>query len=107
METKMVNKVELNGFAGNNPDVITIKEGYKNKKGEWVKETTWHRIVLWNKVAEQAKTLIKKGTRVSLIGKIVNNSFTNSKGEKKYSTEIVCNGFEIITHEPVLSEQIA
>lgn len=108
----MVNKVELSGFAGINPEVITLKEGrkrvqfslattesYKNQSGEWVKDTTWHKIVMWNKLADQAVTLIKKGTRVSLFGKLVNHNYTDDKGNKRLSVEIFANSFEVIKNE--------
>lgn len=104
----MVNKVELNGFVGVNPEVVTLKDGkkmvhfsmattesYKNQSGEWIKDTTWHKIVMWNKLADQAQTLIKKGSRVVLVGKLVNRNYADSQGIKHYITEIVVNSFEV------------
>ena len=106
---KMVNKVELTGNAGINPEIINLKDGkkvakfnlattesYKNQNGEWVKTTTWHKIVMWNKLADQAQTLIKKGSHISLTGKIVNNNYTDDKGVKHYTAEIYAVSFEII-----------
>ena len=62
---KSINKVELSGFAGIDPEVKTMSNGknvmrftlatsrsYKNKKDEWERETTWHNIVLWGKLCE-------------------------------------------------------
>jgi len=105
---KMVNKVELNGFVGREPEVKTLSNGskltqftlatdkfYKNEKtSEWVKNTTWHRIVLWNKVAEKAAETLKKGTRVLLKGMLVNRSFTDKDGNKRNIVEIQVNSFE-------------
>jgi single-strand DNA-binding protein len=109
---KMTNKVELTGNAGINPEIINLKEGrkvahftmattdsYKNQNGEWIKETTWHKIVMWNKVADQAQTLIKKGSHLNLIGKIVNRNFTDDKDVKHYITEILAFSFEIVKKE--------
>lgn len=114
---KMVNKVELNGFAGINPEVVKIKDGlkvarfnlatsesYKNRNGETIKDTTWHRIVLWNKLADQAQTLVKKGSRINLLGKLVNSSYTDQKGEKHYTTEIIAYSFEIVKQEELQNQ---
>lgn len=105
---KTVNKVELNGFIGIEPEMKTFDNGgkimrftlathenYKNREGEWVKETTWHHVVLWNKTAERAEELLKKGLRVSLTGKLVNRFYTDNKGNKKYVSEIIVNNFEL------------
>lgn len=96
-----LNKVELNGFVGKDPEVISLKnngkvarialattENYKNKAGIWVKETTWHTIVMWNKNAELAQEQIKKGTKIYIQGKLVSRSYTDKNGKKQNVTEI-------------------
>ena len=104
---KTTNKVELDGFIGVNPEVKTLKNGntvanftlsteenYKNKEGEWVKNTTWHRISLWNDVAKQAAEILKKGMRISLTGRIVNKQYTDKDGNKRTMSEILANTFK-------------
>ncbi|MFA4851704.1 MAG: single-stranded DNA-binding protein [Bacteroidales bacterium] len=104
---KTINKVELNGFIGIAPEVKTLKNGskvahftlatdeaYKNKEGEWVKNTTWHRVTLWNKAADKAADLLKRGTRVALTGKIVNREYIGKDGNKRNIFEILANSFE-------------
>ena len=108
MKTNL-NKVELIGFAGMNAEVKEIKkgvkvanfrlatsDGYKDKAGEWVNSTTWHNIVLWNDSAEKAAAEVKKGSRVSLTGKISYRNYENKAGEKRSTVEIIANGFEIL-----------
>ena len=69
---KTTNKVELSGYIGVEPEVKTLSNGskmlrfslatsedYKSKTGEWVKNTTWHNIVMWNKTAEIGSTMAK------------------------------------------------
>jgi len=95
------NKVQLIGNLGNAPEVKTIeggkklarfsiatKESYRNAKGEKVTETTWHNIVAWGKVAEIAEKYLTKGKEVAVEGKLINNSYTDKDGNKKYSTEV-------------------
>jgi len=106
---KSINKVELSGFAGMDPEVKTMNNGtqmlrfslatsssYKNSKEEWVRDTTWHNIVMWGKVAELASDKIKKGTFVKLSGKIVYRPFTGKNGVKQQITEITALSFEAI-----------
>ena len=109
---KSINKVELSGFTGMAPEVKTMKNGtqmlrfslatgssYKNKNEEWVRDTTWHNIVMWGKAAELALDKIKKGTFVKLDGKIVNRSYTDKNGVKHQVTEITAFSFETIKIE--------
>jgi single-strand DNA-binding protein len=98
------NKVQLLGNLGNAPEVKTTESGkklarfsvatnesYRNAKGEKVTETTWHNLVAWGKVAEIAEKYLTKGKEVAIEGKLINNSYTDKDGNKKYSTEVQVN----------------
>jgi single-strand DNA-binding protein len=95
------NKVQLIGNLGNAPDVRTTENGkklaqfnvatnesYRNAKGEKVTETQWHRVIAWGRVAEIAEKYLDKGKEIALEGKLVNRSYTDKEGNKKYITEI-------------------
>ncbi len=95
------NKVQLIGNLGNNPEVKTFDGGkkiasfslatnetYRNAKGEKVKETQWHRLVAWGKVAEIAEKHLTKGKEIAIEGKLINRSYTDKGGAKKYITEV-------------------
>ena len=105
---KSTNKVELSGHIGAEPEVKTLSNGskmlrfslatsedYKNNAGEWVKNTTWHNIVMWNKTAEKAAEILKKGIQLSLTGKLVNRQYTDKLGNKKNIFEILATTFEL------------
>jgi single-strand DNA-binding protein len=98
------NKVQLIGNLGNNPEVKTLDGGkkmarfsvatnetYKNTKGEKVVETQWHNLVAWGKVAEIAEKYLQKGSEVALEGKLMNRTYNDKDGNKKYVTEIQVN----------------
>ena len=98
------NKVQLIGNLGNAPEVKTTESGkklarfsvatnesYRNAKGEKVTETTWHNLVAWGKVAEIAEKYLNKGSEIAVEGKLINRSYTDKDGNKKYITEVQVN----------------
>ena len=98
------NKVQLIGNLGNAPEVKTLESGkkmarfsvatsesYRNAKGEKVSETQWHTLVAWGKVAEIVEKYLTKGKEVAIEGKLINRSYDDKEGNKKYITEVQVN----------------
>ena len=98
------NKVQLIGMLGNAPEVkntesgkklarfsIATNEMYRNAKGEKVKETTWHNLIAWGKVADIVEKYLNKGSEVAIEGKLISRSYTDKDGVKKYITEVEVN----------------
>ena len=98
------NKVQLIGNLGNTPEVKAFDNGkkvatfrmattevYRNAKGEKIKETQWHNLVAWGKLAEIAEKYLSVGKEVAVEGKLVNRSYNDKDGNKKYITEIQVN----------------
>ncbi|MDO9373890.1 MAG: single-stranded DNA-binding protein [Ferruginibacter sp.] len=98
------NKVQLIGNLGNVPEIkntengkkiarfsIATDEQYLNSSGEKVTETTWHNIIAWGKLADIAEQYLKKGSEVVVEGKLINRSYNDKEGNKKYITEIQVN----------------
>ena len=103
------NSVRLLGHLGDNPKVrklasgksvanfsIATNEIYRDSNGEKQSETTWHRLVAWGKQAEIAEKYLKKGSEVTIEGKLTNRSWEDKNGEKQYTTEIVVNSMLIL-----------
>ncbi|HOX82769.1 MAG TPA: single-stranded DNA-binding protein, partial [Chryseolinea sp.] len=67
---------------------IATSDTYKNQKGEKVKDTQWHNLVIWGKLADIAGQYLKKGSEVAVSGKLVHRNYETTAGEKKYITEI-------------------
>ncbi len=106
------NKVQLIGNLGNNPEVKTLESGkkmakfsvatnetYRNAKGEKVVETQWHNLIAWGKVAEIAEKFLQKGSEVALEGKLINRSYNDKDGNKKYVTEVQVNELLLLGKE--------
>lgn len=95
------NKVQLIGMVGNTPEIKTAETGkklarfsiatneiYRNAKGEKIKETTWHNLIAWDKVADIVEKYLNKGSEVAVEGKLINRSYTDTSGVKKYIMEV-------------------
>lgn len=107
------NSVRLMGFLGNDPEVKTIGEkkkvanisiatndSYKNDKGEKVEETHWHNLVLWDGLAGLAESYLRKGSEISIEGKLTNRSYTDKEGVKRYVTEILVSDLQMLGKKP-------
>ena len=70
---------------------VATNEIYRNTKGEKVKETQWHNLIAWGKIADIAEKYLNKGTEVAIEGKLINKNYTDKEGNKKYVTEIQVN----------------
>jgi len=104
-----VNRVQLTGNLGNDPEIKTFengklakfsmatKEEFTTRSGEKASDTQWHFIIAWGKVAERIETELKKGSFVSVDGRLVTKNYVDKSGQKKYVTEIVAN--EVVLNE--------
>jgi len=110
-----LNKAILIGRLGQDPEVrevgsskvanfsIATDESYTDREGNKVEKTEWHRIVMWNKAAENAEAFLRKGSLVYIEGKIETRSWQNEAGEKRYSTEIKSFSFQILNNKNELN----
>ena len=107
----MRNRVQLIGHLGATPEVkifgndgkvakatMATNESFRNTKGEYVKETTWHTLTFWGKAAENAEKFLKKGTEVLVEGKIVNGSYDGKDGQKHYFSEVKVEQFVVLNN---------
>ena len=97
------NSVQLIGRLGKDPEIKTFSSGkklatltlatnetYTNQKGEKVKDTQWHNLIIWGKLVSIAQNYLKKGKEIAIEGKLVHRVY-ETNGEKKYITEITVN----------------
>ena len=100
---RSLNKVTLIGNLGNDPEMRALPSGsqvanlsiattdsWRDKgSGEMQERTEWHRVVIFDRLAEIAGQYLKKGSRIYIEGSLRTRSWEQD-GEKKYATEIVC-----------------
>jgi single-strand DNA-binding protein len=88
------NKVNLIGFLGSDAEVRTAnnhsfttlslatKSSYKDKSGQYVSHTEWHRCVVFGKLSEFAGTLTK-GAHVQVEGELRSRQYDSKKTDAK------------------------
>lgn len=103
-----LNKVELIGNLGADPDIRVMQSGDKvanlsiatsdswkdRTTGEKQERTQWHRVVVFNQglvgVIEQ---YCNKGDKLFLQGQLETRKWTDQQGVEKYTTEVVLRPF--------------
>jgi single-strand DNA-binding protein len=104
-----MNKALFIGRVGKDPKTKTLDSGqmicsftlatdesYKDKNGEKVQKTEWHRIVTYRKLAEICGNYLVKGKLVYIEGKIQTRSWEDKEGVKRSTTEIVANDMKML-----------
>lgn len=106
----MVNRVILVGNLGKDPEVrrlengavvaklrLATNENYKDKTGQWVKQTEWHDVVAWRNLGERAESSLKTGDSVYVEGKLSTRNWQDQDGNNRRTTEVVASYFRIIS----------
>lgn len=108
--SKGVNKVILIGSLGQDPEVrympqggavanlsVATNERYKDKNtGEAKEVTEWHRVVIYQRLAEIAGEYLRKGSKVYIEGKLKTRKWQDKDGIERYTTEIIANELQML-----------
>jgi single-strand DNA-binding protein len=105
----MVNKVMLLGRLGQDPEIKYLQDGsmvaniriatdeqWKDKNGEKVQKTEWHRATAFKKLAEICGNYLNKGSLIFITGKLQTRSWDDKDGNKRYITEIIMQEMRMI-----------
>lgn len=108
METMIKNRVQLMGNLGKDPSVhefdggkrmarfsVATNERFTYGDGQAKDDTQWHNVVAWGRIAEQVIQQLRKGSRISLEGRLVHKVYEKD-GQKRYSTDVVLSSFQPI-----------
>ncbi len=109
-----INRVTLIGNLGNDPDTKYSQGGMaitkislattnvrKNKDGEQIEETQWHRVTFFGKLGEIAGEYLRKGSQCYVEGSIRYDKYTDKEGVEKYSTDIIADEMQMLGGKPV------
>lgn len=87
--------VKLNYMPSGQPVAefsVATDESYKDREGNKVEKTEWHRVKVFGKTAEFCSNYLGKGRLVYIEGKIQTRSWEDQQGQKRYMTEVVVSG---------------
>lgn len=103
-----LNKVMLMGHLGANPETrdangtlianlsLATSRKYKDRNGQQVEETEWHRVVLFGRTAEIAQEWLKKGSCIFVEGRLRTRQYEDRQGQKRFATEIVGENMQFV-----------
>ncbi len=102
-------KVHLVGNVGQDPEVrysaagkpianatLATTSRRKDKNGDLIESTEWHRLTFFDKLADIVGQYMKKGALVYVEGTIKYEKYLNKKGVEINSTSIICSEMTIL-----------
>lgn len=97
----MLNKVLLIGRLGKDPELrysqggmpianftVATDDYYTDKEGNRVEKTEWHRVVVFDRQAENCSNYLAKGSLVYVEGSLQTRKWQDQQGQDRYTTEI-------------------
>ncbi len=105
-----VNKVIIVGNLGQDPETrympsgsavtnftVATNESWKDKQtGEQKERTEWHRVSMFNRLAEVAAEYLRKGSQVYIEGKLRTRKWQGKDGNNRYTTEIIADEMQML-----------
>jgi len=86
----LTSPIELR-FTQSGKAVGSVTVAVNRKRGD-VEETDFHRVTLWESLAENAAQL-DKGTRVVVIGRLTSREYETREGDKRTGWEVTADAF--------------
>jgi single-strand DNA-binding protein len=107
-----MNKVIICGNLGQAPDLkntnsgipvctlsVATNKSYKDKNGQQVDKTEWHRVQVWQKQAENCAKFLSKGSKVLVEGELQTREWEDKDKIKRYTTEIVASHVQFLDNK--------
>jgi single-strand DNA-binding protein len=105
-----INKVIIVGNLGQDPETrympsgsavtnftVATNESWKDKQtGEQKDRTEWHRVAMFNRLAEIAAEYLRKGSQVYIEGKLRTRKWQDKDGQDRYTTEIIADEMQML-----------
>ncbi len=105
-----LNKVQLIGNLGSDPEVRTFPDGARiatvslatyerwkdRESGETKERTEWHNIVFGGPVVETVTQYLHKGSTVYVEGRLRTRKWQDKDKQDRYTTEVVARSFRFL-----------
>ncbi len=97
----MLNKVQIIGRLGRDPELrytqtgvpvcslnVATDESYTDREGNRVERAEWHRVSVFQRMAETCSNYLSKGSLVYVEGSLTTRKWQDQQGQDRYTTEI-------------------
>ncbi len=105
-----INKVIIVGNLGGDPETrympsgsavtnltVATNESWKDKQtGEQKDRTEWHKVAMFNRLAEVAAEYLRKGSQVYIEGKLRTRKWQDKSGQDRWTTEIIADEMQML-----------
>jgi single-strand DNA-binding protein len=105
-----INKVILVGNLGADPETrympsgsavtnlsVATSESWKDKQtGEQKDRTEWHKVVMFDRLAEIAAEYLRKGSQVYIEGKLQTRKWQDRDGNDRWTTEVRASEMQML-----------
>ena len=91
-----------NGVARTQLSLATNRRVRRNE--EYEDETTWHRVTLWRRNAENAAQYLQRGRRVLVEGNVSSYKYTDDEGQERVFTSVQGQRIQYLTPQQIDSE---
>ena len=93
-----LNKIQLIGRVGKDPEVRTLESGKvasfslaTTEKFKDKEQTEWHSIACFGNTATVAESYVHKGDLLYIEGRINTREWTDKDGNKRHTTQVIAN----------------
>ena len=97
-----LNKIMLIGRLGRDPELrftqsgkpvcnfsVATDESYVDRDGNRVDKVEWHDIVMWDRAAENAANMLRKGALIYIEGKMQTREWQDQQGNTRKNKEVL------------------
>lgn len=96
-----LNKIMIIGNLGADPELrytpggkavtelrVAVNDNRKGPDGEWIEETLWFRVSVWEQQAERMAEQLRKGNKIYAEGQLRAREYEARDGQKRTSLEL-------------------
>ena len=96
-----LNKIMIIGNLGADPELrytpggkavtdlrVAVNDNRKGPDGEWIEETLWFRVSVWEQAAERLAEQLRKGNKIYAEGQLRAREYEARDGQKRTSLEL-------------------
>src|SRR5210317_2582592 len=84
------------GSAVTNLSVATSEQWKDKQTGEQKERTEWHKVAMFNRLAEIAAEYLRKGSQVYIEGKLRTRKWQDRNGNDRWTTEIIADEMQML-----------